>query len=152
MAAQSQIDAIELVCDVSRRRLEVVGPDGVPVMGEFIVQDGAAWVESASACGLELTQFQGPELRSTVGVGELINAALDSGVEEVVLGCGGSSTIDMGLGMLEALGATVRLDRPRARMGALCLADLPGLVSIDLTEVIKRLEGVRLTAAVDAKV
>ncbi len=45
-----------------------------------------------------------PWVSSTFGTGTLINAAIAEGMEHVVIGLGGSATVDMGLGMLQALG------------------------------------------------
>ena len=64
-----------------------------------------AVVESADACGMHL--LAAPELdpmrASTGGVGELIGAAAEL-AETVVVGLGGSATVDGGAGMAAALG------------------------------------------------
>ena len=41
---------------------------------------------------------------TTFGTGELIRAALDNGVRDMILGIGGSATVDGGVGMAQALG------------------------------------------------
>jgi glycerate kinase len=43
-------------------------------------------------------------ITSTIGTGDLIRHALDSGVDELIMGVGGSATTDGGMGMAEALG------------------------------------------------
>lgn len=65
-----------------------------------------AFVETAAACGLELLadSERNPLLTSSYGAGQLIAAALDGGVRELVIGLGGSGTVDGGAGMLQALG------------------------------------------------
>ena len=71
-------------------------------------QDGAtAILEMAEASGLELVpvELRNPLIASSYGTGELIRAALDRGVTRIVLGIGGSGTVDGGAGMLQALGA-----------------------------------------------
>lgn len=70
------------------------------------LQRQIAVLESASACGLHLLQPEerDPLRTSTEGVGDLIQHALDRGVEEVWLGVGGSATTDAGVGALRALG------------------------------------------------
>ena len=65
-----------------------------------------AFIEMASASGLRLLE---PEDRnvmkaSTYGTGELIKDALDKGVNQIVLGIGGSATNDGGAGAAEVLG------------------------------------------------
>jgi glycerate kinase len=96
----------------------VRGPHGEPTPATLLVHEQhgrvTAYVETAQACGLHLTggpdNPQGAESATTYGVGELLNAAIDSGATRIVLGHGGSGTNDGGAGLLAALGATA--DRP----------------------------------------
>jgi glycerate 2-kinase len=90
--------------------LEVTGPFGDPVQARWLQIGSTAYLESAAACGLHLVprEQRVPEVARTVtsrGVGELVRAARDAGVTEVVIGLGGSATTDGGAGMLAALGA-----------------------------------------------
>lgn len=80
---------------------------------------GTAVVEMASAAGLRLVprDRRDPGLTTTRGVGELIAAALDAGVERIVIGCGDSGTSDGGAGALEALGVRI-LDRDGRQIAA----------------------------------
>ncbi|GAB1483317.1 glycerate kinase [Treponema sp.] len=63
----------------------------------------------ASASGIELvpTEKLNPMETTTYGTGELIKAALDQGVQEIIIGIGGSATVDGGVGMAMALGFQV---------------------------------------------
>jgi len=65
-----------------------------------------AFIEMAAASGLALLQYEerNPLITSTFGTGELILHALNSGVEKIILGIGGSATTDAGTGMASALG------------------------------------------------
>lgn len=65
-----------------------------------------AVIEVAQAIGLQdlNSSERNPLLTSSYGVGELINHACKLGVEEVLIGLGGSSTNDAGMGMAKALG------------------------------------------------
>lgn len=65
-----------------------------------------AMIEMASASGLRLlTKDELNPLRaSSFGTGELIRAALDKGISEIIIGMGGSATVDGGVGILQALG------------------------------------------------
>lgn len=73
---------------------------GVPSTGMLGI------VEMAQASGLaSLAQSdRDPWHTSTLGTGELLGAAMDAGVDALLLGIGGSATNDLGLGALEALG------------------------------------------------
>ncbi|WP_427338991.1 glycerate kinase [Caloranaerobacter sp. DY30410] len=87
---------------------EVTGPLGTPVNAFFgILGDGKrAVIEMAAASGLPLVPKDkaNPMITTTYGTGELIKHALDFGVEELIIGIGGSATNDAGVGMAQALG------------------------------------------------
>jgi glycerate 2-kinase len=124
----------------------VSGPDGGPVQATIAVGPGTAVVELATAAGLGLAT-PAPMTATTRGVGELIAAALDQGVERVVLGIGGSATTDGGAGMLQALG--VRLldaqgDDVPPGGGGLALLD-----RVDASGLDARLAGIELVVASD---
>jgi glycerate 2-kinase len=65
-----------------------------------------AFIEMARASGLALLSAneRNPLHTSTFGTGELIRHALDLGCSEMIVGIGGSATVDGGVGMARALG------------------------------------------------
>lgn len=65
-----------------------------------------AVIEMAAASGMELMQPNelNPLVTTTYGTGELIKDALDHNVEKILIGIGGSATVDGGAGMAQALG------------------------------------------------
>lgn len=71
---------------------------------------GRAILELAQVAGLELVApgQRDPERTTTHGLGELMALAAAGGVSEVVIGLGGSATVDGGLGALAALGVQFR--------------------------------------------
>lgn len=87
---------------------EVNDPLGRPVNAEFsLIEDGkTAVIEMAEASGIHLLADteRNPLETSSTGTGELIKAALDKGVNRLILGMGGSATVDGGCGILQALG------------------------------------------------
>lgn len=90
-----------------RVHVEVAGPLGHPVDAQFVHLDtSTAIVESAQACGL--TQLPGgrrdPMRATTYGVGQLIDEARRRGVSRILVGLGGSATVDAGAGALAGLG------------------------------------------------
>ena len=115
----------------------VTGPLGHPVAGFFgLLGDGqTAVIEMAAASGLQWVapELRNPLLTTSYGMGELIVAALDLGVSELILGIGGSATNDGGAGMLQALGGRLlkadgsELGRGGAALGELARLDLCGL-------------------------
>ena len=75
-----------------------------------ILENGTCVIESAKAIGLcLLKESERDPLRTTTrGLGELIAAAARKGARDFVIGIGGSSTNDCGIGMLQALGFDIR--------------------------------------------
>ncbi|MDX1358060.1 MAG: glycerate kinase [Clostridia bacterium] len=72
-----------------------------------VLADGkTAVIEMAAASGLELVpeHHRNPLNTTTFGTGELILAALNEGCTDIIIGVGGSSTTDCGMGMAQALG------------------------------------------------
>jgi glycerate kinase len=84
----------------------VTGPLGERVRARILRLGSEAVIESAEACGLHLVPpNQRDPLRATThGVGELLSRAVTGGADRVVLGLGGSGTVDGGTGMAEAIG------------------------------------------------
>lgn len=113
------------------------------------LNDATAVIEMAAAAGLEQTppDRREPLRASSVGVGQLILAALDAGAKRIILGLGGSATNDGGAGLLTALGVRF-LDKAGRDLppGGAALADLDRL---DLTGLDPRLAQIQLDIASD---
>lgn len=108
-------DGGEGTCDLltewsggARIEMRVQGPLLTPVAAHYGLSKSGdtAFIEMAVASGLALltAEERNPLLTSTVGTGELIADALSRGVGKIVLGIGGSATVDAGIGMASALG------------------------------------------------
>jgi glycerate kinase len=132
----------------------VSGPAGDPVRATLALSPAGtprrtAVVELATASGLGLLPGGRPDpLRaSTRGTGQLVAAALGSGVERLVLAIGGSATTDGGAGLATALGARF-LDRTGAELppGGGALSDLD---RIDVSGLDPRLREVDVVVASD---
>src|SRR2546423_14085261 len=92
-----------------RERLSVTGPIGEPVAAELgWIDSDTAILESASACGLALVEPEDrdPMRTTSRGVGELIWTAADRGAKTVVVGLGGTATVDGGTGAARGIGWT----------------------------------------------
>lgn len=72
----------------------------------FAEQTKTAIIEMSEASGIRLLKKGelDPLIANTRGTGELILAALDHGAEQLLLGVGGSATVDGGAGLLQAVG------------------------------------------------
>jgi len=132
---------------------EVHDPLGRKFFAEYglVDDDRVAIIEMATASGLRLLSLaeQDPLKASSFGTGELIKNALDQGVGEIVIGLGGSATVDGGVGILQALGIRF-LDAAGD-----FLSNLPeGLInlnSIDLSGLDQRMAGCALTVLCDVE-
>lgn len=86
----------------------VTGPDGAPVPGRWLsLPDGTAVVELAMVCGLPMLATPDPMGASTIGLGEVIRAAVASGAGSVTVALGGSASTDGGAGALRGLGVAL---------------------------------------------
>ena len=116
----------------ARIDVEVCGPDGLPVDAWFSLRrDGTAVIESALACGLHLLEDarRDPLRTTTYGVGQLLDAAREAGATRLLVGLGGSATVDGGAGALTGLGFRLRVaDGSGLKVGG---ADLHRITSIE---------------------
>ncbi|HEV1996710.1 MAG TPA: glycerate kinase, partial [Candidatus Dormibacteraeota bacterium] len=138
-----------LAAGYERVELKVSGPTGEPVQAAIALRGGTAIVEMAQASGMQRLPGgrPAPLTASTFGTGELVQAALDRGAREVVLGIGGSATTDGGSGMARALGARfLAADGTELPPGGAALAELS---RIDIEKLDPRLASVRVTVAID---
>lgn len=124
----------------------VRGPHGTDVPAVILRVDDTAYLESAQACGLELCRDGDAESASTVGVGDLLEHAIDSGAKEIVVGLGGSGTNDGGAGLLDALGAGADVDLDRGLTG------LRGITRLDIGAARERVAGVQIVMASDVDI
>lgn len=96
----------------ANRTTLVSNPLGDPVEAGWRLSRGVAVIEMARASGLDLVGgAEGNDVvaASTYGTGELVSAAVEAGAGEVIVGVGGSATVDGGLGALRALYPVHRL-------------------------------------------
>lgn len=106
---EGTLDAFELAFPGARPMpVTVTGPDGQQVDASWILlPDNSAVVELAVTSGITLLDQLQPLDAHTIGFGEAIAAAIDSGVDRLYLAIGGSSSTDGGVGTLTALGAVL---------------------------------------------
>lgn len=141
---------VALAGGFARIPVRVSGPVGYPVDTAIAVDGETAVVELASASGLALLdpdEELEPLAASSDGTGEAVLAALDAGVQRIVLGVGGSACTDGGAGMLTVLGARVLDERgyPIAPGGG----PLARVAEVDLSGLDPRLSEVELVLASD---
>ncbi|QQK75385.1 glycerate kinase [Salicibibacter cibarius] len=148
---EGTMEALTANLDGAYHTLQVEGPDKHRIEATYAVSaDGKiAIMEMAQASGLDrvAAQYRDVGAASTYGTGEMIYAALDRGVQKIILGIGGSATNDGGAGMIEALGAQLLDDHGKAiaRGGV----GLEHLATIDVSELDPRLQKTEIVVACD---
>ncbi|MDX8339881.1 glycerate kinase [Draconibacterium sp. IB214405] len=145
------VDALKFYTGGELVSVEVHDPLLRPIKANYLFaeKEKLAFIEMAEASGIRL--LKGEELNpletSTFGTGELILDAIKSGAKHILLGIGGSSTNDAGMGMASALGfrffdAENNLLDGRGK-------DLNRLASIDTSSVNKELGNIKFEVACD---
>ncbi|QBG47748.1 glycerate kinase [Verrucomicrobia bacterium S94] len=148
---EGTVDAVVEATGGCFRVLEVSGPLGDRIEARYgILPDGTAVMEMAAASGIELV----PEGRldpmeaTTYGTGELLRHLIAEGHDSIVMGIGGSATVDGGAGMAQALGFQFRTAEGEVileRGGKI----LPMIGSVDKRNILPGLEHTRIRVACD---
>jgi glycerate kinase len=148
---EGTVEALVTATNGTMRQLDVTGPLGERITAHWgILGDGqTAVIEMAAASGLPRipAERRNPRISTTYGTGELMRAALDAGLDKIIIGIGGSATNDGGAGMARALGARFLADDGQELPdGGAALARLE---HIDLAGLDPRLKDCRITVACD---
>lgn len=105
---EGTVNALVNATGADTMTLDVSGPLGNQVKATIGLSrdNSTAFIETASAAGLTLIPADrlNPLRTSTFGVGQLICAAIRLGCRRIIVGAGGSATVDGGTGILQALG------------------------------------------------
>lgn len=136
-----------------RITVPVMDPLMRPIEADYglIDRGKTAVIEMALASGLELLKPSelNPLAASTYGTGQLMADALARGVERMIIGLGGSATVDGGMGCLSALGVKL-LDRSGHAIPA-GGAGLAALARIDADAMDLRWRNVEIVIASDVE-
>lgn len=131
---------------------KVTGPVGKKIKSYFGIYEEngkrTAVIEMAAVAGLKLVprHQRNPLKTTTYGVGELIVAALNLGIDNILIGCGDSGTSDGGAGMAQALGIRF-LDENKQFVKINGGEDLMAVDSIETKDVDSRLKNVSINVA-----
>jgi glycerate kinase len=133
------------------RQVAVHDPLMRPIKASYAIlaDQQTAVVEMAAASGLGLlaSEDQNCYVTTSYGTGELIKAALDEGVDTIMLTLGGSATSDGGAGMAEALGT--QFYAKGEELASISGKDLASLEHIDLQGLDSRLSGTTIKLLCD---
>lgn len=154
---------------IVRMKSSVTGPDGTDMDAEWWMDDvnKTAYMDMAAAAGLTLVHEdeRNPMNTTSYGVGQLIMASIAKGAKHIILGLGGSATVDGGIGACQALGVrffkTATFARPKHKTigGSEYIEikdrikgrDLRGIADIDINSVDSRIKDTEILLACDVK-
>ncbi|KAA6376059.1 MAG: glycerate 2-kinase [Streblomastix strix] len=150
---EGTVNALIDGCGGQIYKAKIQGPLFEYIEAEYgILSSGEAVIESASACGLPLIppNMRNPMKTTSAGVGQLIKVALINGARRIIVGLGGSGTIDGGMGALQSLGV-VFSDQEGERL--LGIGESLGKVKkIDISGIIPQLkENIEIVLLVDVR-
>jgi glycerate kinase len=150
---EGTVKALVLATEGRSLKCRVRGPLGRRIWAGYgILGDGkTAIIEMAAASGLALVpqKRRNPLLTTTYGTGEIIANALNRGCRRIIIGIGGSATVDGGCGMAQALGAKL-LDGKGKEIG-FGGGEIGKIEKIDLKFMDKRVRGTKFIIASDVK-
>ncbi|MEN2283059.1 glycerate kinase [Algoriphagus sp. SE2] len=91
---------------LSSRQIWSLDIKGKPKIGTYFYDGSKAYIDVSNVSGIGYLNPDELEIRvsSTFGTGLLIKHAIENGASEIILGLGGSATVDLGIGILQALG------------------------------------------------
>lgn len=146
---EGTVQVLAEALNATYQTVTVTGPLGEPVAASCAIAGETMLIEMAAAAGLPLVPegHLNPAQATAFGVGELIIYALGKGIKKIILGLGGSATVDGGAGALQALGA--KLSGEDDREISKGNIGLDALKKVDLSDAIKKLKGIRLILATD---
>lgn len=124
-----------------------------PIQADYgLIENGkTAVIEMATASGIELLTNEelNPMLATTYGTGELMKDALERGATKIIVGLGGSATVDGGMGCLRALGLKLlEGDGAEIPYGGGGLADI---ATVDTSTLDPRWQDVQIIIASDVE-
>ena len=150
---EGTVDALVTATRGRRLAAVVTGPLGERVTAHYgVLGDGrTAVIEMAGASGLGLvpTARRNPLATTSYGTGELVRHALTQGIDTLIIGIGGSATVDGGAGMCQALGIRFFDREDREITLAMTGAELAKVARVDASSLDARLARLRIHVACD---
>tara|TARA_Y100001972_G_C7661639_1_gene333818 strand:- start:91 stop:1212 length:1122 start_codon:yes stop_codon:yes gene_type:complete len=147
------LTVISKYLEAEMKASKVKGPDGSSVEAKwgYNKSKSLAVIEMAEASGIRLLPKNelNPMVMTTYGTGQLILEAVNKGAREIYLTVGGSATVDLGVGIMEALGA--RFYIRSEVLNGIKPKDFERITNIDLTvpEELKSKVNVRILSDVN---
>jgi len=133
------------------KKAMVKGPLGDEIESYYGIIDngGTAVMDVASVIGLPLIpeEKRNPLKTSTEGVGQLISEILNDDVDRIIIGLGGSSTVDGGTGMAQKLGVIFYSEEEK--LERMCGGFLNEITKIDVSSLHSKVRNMKFIGACD---
>lgn len=150
---EGTLDVLLAATGGERRVVHAYDPVGRPIdVPVGLSPDGTTAIielARASGYGLLADHERNPLLTSTYGTGQVIRAAIESGIEEIILCLGGSATVDGGAGMMQPMGLRLIDDAGQTMLDGVCGGHLSQIWRLVWHDPPDHLEDVRFTIACD---
>ncbi len=150
---EGTLDVLLAATGGERRIVNAYDPVGRPIdVPVGLSSDGTtAIIELAKASGFGLLaeHERNPLLTSTYGTGQVIRAAIESGIDKIILCLGGSATVDGGAGMMQPVGLRLIDDAGQTMLEGICGGQLSRIWRIGWHNPPEGLEDVHFTIACD---
>jgi glycerate kinase len=143
---------LTIVCNGNFKEVETVDSLFRPIKSKYgVINDNIAIMDIASSSGLEMLEEneRNPLFTSSFGSGLMLKHILQAGFAKVIIGLGGSSTTDGGIGLAGALGIKF-YDNNNSEI-KLTGSGLGNLVRIDDSLLINEVKKSEFIAACDVK-
>lgn len=150
---EGTLDVLLAATGGDRRIVHAYDPVGRPIeVPVGLSPDGTtAIIELARASGYGLLEphERNPLLTSTYGTGQAIRAAIESGIEKIILCLGGSATVDGGAGLIQPIGMRLIDDAGQTMLDGVSGGHLSRIWRVAWHSPPDHLEDVRFTIACD---
>lgn len=136
---------------------DIIDPAGYLHESEYLqMNTNTAFIATSSTMALPSKhgdELRNPLLLTSYGLGQLIRHVHERSIKNIVIGFGGTSTVDAGIGMLQALGATIydKNDKPLtpSRGNYFTGADLGNVGRVDCEKIRQTYSDVSIKALCD---
>jgi glycerate kinase len=149
---EGTVDALLFAIGGKKYRAIVSDPLGRKIQAEYaILSDGTGVMEMASASGLPLLKQseRNPLITSSFGTGQLIKEMAKRNLTSILIGVGGSATVDGGMGMAMAIGVKFySKNGKQLRQGGGFLGNLS---NIDISGIDEKIKKIKITVLCDVK-
>lgn len=150
---EGSLESLNESLNLRYKHIKVVNPLGKNIKAKYLAGKNYAVIEMALASGITLinNKEKNPFLTTSYGTGQLMLDAIKNGYKEIYLCIGGSSTVDGGAGLLQALGIKFFDKNENLINDCMCNYLLADVSHIDTSDFDKITNGVKIFLLSDVK-